>query len=86
MFSGTRANDPWVSEIIETVLKEYDAHFSESDRDWIMWCVLYWSVRRIVGYYTTGEVAGSWNIPRRMGSYLKERKNRRLVQVICELV
>lgn len=86
MLAGARADGPRLSGITEAMLNEYSPRLSDVDRDWIMWCVLYWSARRIVAYYAIGKAEIDRNILRRMKSYLKERKNRRLLQVTCDLV
>ncbi|NNJ74590.1 MAG: phosphotransferase, partial [Anderseniella sp.] len=86
VFAGARADDPRLSATIVAMLDEYSPQLSDADRDWIMWCVLYWSVHRIVVYYKTSEATVGWNILRRMNSHLKERKNRHLVQVACGLL
>lgn len=85
LLTGTRGDYPRLSAIVETMLKEYKPELTDAERDWMLWCVLHWSVHRVVVYYSTGDSAASWNVLRRMNSHLKERKSRRLVKAICDL-
>lgn len=84
-FAGTSTGDLGLKGTIEAVQNGYSQHLSAADRDWMMWSILYRSVAKNVGYCRTGGATGR-NIPRRMISYFKMRKARRLMQVICNLV
>lgn len=86
VFSGESADDARLSATIDVMLNEYSPQVSGAERDWVAWCVLHWSVYRIVVYYSAGKAAASWNIPKRMVSKLKERKSRRLVHAACGLL
>jgi len=84
--AGASADASRLSETIEVMLSEYGPQLSGADRDWVTWCVLYWSIYRIVVFYTAGVPAASWNIPGRMNSHFKQRKSRRLVQAVYSLL
>ncbi|WP_108883167.1 phosphotransferase [Anderseniella sp. Alg231-50] len=85
LFAGTSAIELRLKGTIEAVLNGYSRQLSDADRSWILWCLLYWCVTKNGNYYGTVR-ASKRGIPKRMISYLKWRKVRRLMLVVCDLV
>lgn len=84
MLKRTRAGDLRLSGIMDAVLNGYDPDLSESDRNWISWCVLHKSINRKLQYYKSRDMVANRSLARYMKSYLMGQKTNRFVQAACD--